>query len=234
MTEVYLVYIFLYGPLILFGAIFLFGLLWVFFELLQRLIQMKFKFKFPIIGDFLERGYKMNTDKKLIRIQVQGIIDRAFSQRFEAGEALKVIADFGKLLLKNNDAKFHDVKSLPHSKEKILGALIVEVNKGNIETDIIKEGLVKLSFYQEKIGRKPRSIRLLSMGDAFSSDPVLEKFSNLKNPTNKDINLFVEKIQTITEPNDEDDYLAERNIVEMRSFLNWADKVEQKSEKPSK
>ena len=234
MTGIILIDIVLYGLWIIFGGFTFLLLITIILQFIQRMIQLKFKFKFPIIGEFLERGYRISTDKSTINEEVQAIMDSASSQRFAQGEALQVIADFGKLLLKNNDAKFHDVKSLPHLKEKILGALIVEVHKNNIEANILKEGLVKLSFYQRNIGRKPRSLRLLSMGDAFSSDPALQKFSKLKNFTDKDINLFAEKIKNITEPNDEDDYLAERNIVEMRSFLNWADKVEQKSETPSK
>ena len=43
-------------------------------EFIQKTLQNFSNFKFPIIGDFLARGYTINTDKSLIKEQVEALV----------------------------------------------------------------------------------------------------------------------------------------------------------------
>ena len=93
-----------------------------------------------------------------------------------------------------------------------------------------------------KLKKNHSDIEYLSVGGSHLNSLGIKSIYDLKEITyigftSVILNLFKirsrinETVKKIIEPNEEDDFLTERNIVEMGSFLNWAEQVEQKSEK---
>jgi len=91
-----------------------------------------------------------------------------FSTSLPVDEAIKIIQDYGEIMLNKSPAPFYiaDVKKLPHSKSKIKDALMLALSAKGREAmvDALKIGYLQLANWQEGIGDADLAIGMVDDG----------------------------------------------------------------------
>ena len=141
-------------------AILIAGLL-ALLQFIQKTLQGFFDFKFPLVGDYLEKSYRMNTDQSLIKDSVESLIKNAIAEKFQdPNEPLEIVTKvmFNSKTVYGMD-KFYDVNNLSYSKSRVIAAFLIEIKNSTSDSNIFSEFLVhNLPLYQGRIGKIPRDV----------------------------------------------------------------------------
>jgi len=133
------------------------------------------------------------------------------SNRRNAKERAKIIADYGAVIERNPSAdQIWDVKCLPHDKNTILDAICLEIVREDDErrVEILKGAALFLADYQEGVGDKPISILGLdftdpallkldskALGAKILGNPHWERFATYKPIMDRDISKIQAKLR---------------------------------------
>ncbi len=140
--------------------------------------------------------------------------------RQKAERRAQVISDYGSYIERHPSAgEIRDVSELPHSKEEILDAIILEIVRENDEkrVEALKAGAIMLADFQENVGLKPLTMLGISNSDMLAG--VTSDDSKLKELAEKIANNpDKEKYESFSK-------IVEQELVDIQSKLMAAEEL---------